>query len=333
MICIFCMKERDPSIEHIFPYAIGGRLKTDRVCKDCNSTLGSRVDSALCNFLLIRQRRADLKLAGYNCDPPGRLDWLTGDAEMVGEDGGRVRTSIDPATGKLVQTRLYTVKGTTNCDGPSLRQITIDGKEKERLPVIIQRERKRHGLPPLSDREMVERLEGITITTQAPVVIKKEINLDFDYLRHAMFKIAYELAFIWLGESYLDDPLAVEIRTAVCSDDVGACDNLCGNTDFLAACEPPFNKFWIPNQSHHLAYSNVHSETKQVAVAVRIFDIYAAIVPVSKDPKHGDFAKCGFLAQDAVTGKMVSTPFAVEQSRLVQMMMERKSEPPFPDPL
>jgi hypothetical protein len=47
MRCIFCTNERPPSVEHVFPLAIGGHRTTDRVCKECNSTLGSRVDAAI----------------------------------------------------------------------------------------------------------------------------------------------------------------------------------------------------------------------------------------------------------------------------------------------
>ena len=39
MRCIFCSNERPSSLEHVFPLAIGGHITTDRVCKECNSTL------------------------------------------------------------------------------------------------------------------------------------------------------------------------------------------------------------------------------------------------------------------------------------------------------
>jgi hypothetical protein len=68
MRCIFCLLERPRSVEHVFPLAIGGKLTTDRVCQQCNSTLGSRVDSALSDFPPVRQRRAELALAG-NAEP------------------------------------------------------------------------------------------------------------------------------------------------------------------------------------------------------------------------------------------------------------------------
>lgn len=330
MICIFCLEEQAPSVEHVFPLAVGGRLKTERVCERCNSTLGSRVDSALCDFLPIRHRRAELRLAGNTGRPPGLFELLTGEAKLVGEDGGRVRTAFDEATGSLVQTRLYSARETTTPDGQKIRQITIDAKDRDQIPTIIQRERKRYGLRPLSDSELAVAASNCTVSTVAPVVIQKNISVSFAYLRHAMFKIAYELAFLWLGDSFLDDPLAAELRTAICSEDVHSTDNLYGWVDFAPGCAA-FDAFWIPHHAHHLAYSNVFAN--QYVVAVRVFDIYAAVIPVSRDLKHSDPEKRRFLVQDAASGKMVDTTFAEEQQRLTLRMTELQRFPPFQDPL
>ncbi len=246
MICIFCMK-RDPSVEHVFPLAIGGRLKTERVCEQCNSPLGSRVDSALCDFLAIRQRRADLRLAGNTGKPPGLFELLTGEAKLVSEDGGRVRTAFDEATGSLIQTRLYSARDIVTPDGQKIRQITIDAKDKDQIPTIIQRERRRHGLPPLSDAELAIAASNYTASTVEPVLIQKDINVRFAFLRQAMFKIAYELAFLWLGDEYLDDPLAAELRKAICSEDIGSTDKLFGWVDFAPGCsETHYSKLLTP---------------------------------------------------------------------------------------
>src|SRR5258708_823080 len=89
MRCIFCSNERPPSLEHVFPLAVGRHITTDRVCKECNSTLGSRVDAALCDFLPIRRRRAELGLAGNASEPPGQFELLEGVVSLVGSNGGR----------------------------------------------------------------------------------------------------------------------------------------------------------------------------------------------------------------------------------------------------
>src|ERR1700682_6141321 len=101
MLCIFCLQERPPTIEHVFPLAIGGCLTIDRVCKSCNSMLGSQVDAALSDFFPIRQRRAELRLAGNGQVPPLPFDVLLGVATLADNPEKRIQTKYDPATGKL----------------------------------------------------------------------------------------------------------------------------------------------------------------------------------------------------------------------------------------
>ncbi len=47
MICIFCGQDKKPSVEHIIPKNIGGRVVVKTVCVDCNSKFGSKVDAEL----------------------------------------------------------------------------------------------------------------------------------------------------------------------------------------------------------------------------------------------------------------------------------------------
>lgn len=55
MECYYCndpLTIENESIEHIIPNAIGGRLKSkELLCKKCNSSLGEKYDSELCNSL------------------------------------------------------------------------------------------------------------------------------------------------------------------------------------------------------------------------------------------------------------------------------------------
>jgi len=66
MKCIFCLLEKEESLEHVFPLAVGGALTTERVCRDCNCRLGDHVDCKRINHLFIVMRRNQLKLAGHS---------------------------------------------------------------------------------------------------------------------------------------------------------------------------------------------------------------------------------------------------------------------------
>ncbi len=230
MRCIFCLKERPGSEEHVFPLAIGGRLTTDRVCESCNSTLGSRVDVALSDNFAVRGRRAQLALAGNSGEPPALYEMLLGVAKLADDPEKRVQVTFNKATNKLDIRMLHHAADVVLSTEGQVRQITVDVRDKHQIPMIIQRERQRHGLPPLSAEQLEAEAQNATeniVRVENPSV---HIGLteSFAFLRHAMMKISYELAFLWLGESYLDDPSAGALRTAICSPDLTSTDGLRG---------------------------------------------------------------------------------------------------------
>jgi hypothetical protein len=320
MRCIFCLNERHGSEEHIFPLAIGGRLTTDRVCAPCNSTLGSLVDAALSDNFLVRTRRAQLGLAGNSGTPPAAYEILLGVAKVAEHPERRIRTTIDKATGKLNIKALYHADEVVMPDGTHARRIIIDESDKDQIPKIIQRERKRHGMPPLSQEQLTAEFlrwtENIT-TVENPGVIF-EWSFSFAYLRHAMIKIAYELAFLWLGESYLDDESAAELRSAICEPKPASTDHLDAYVGDADACDA--FKLWSSDKTHHLACSTVPGD-RGIAIAVRVFDIHAAVVSVTKDAGRylaGSDArtKLRFLSIEPVSGEMRNTPFMDEMLRI-----------------
>ena len=146
-------------------------------------------------------RRANLNLAGNGGTPPAWHELFHGEAKLVGSEANRVSTTFDKASGKLDTRQLYHAANVVMPDGTKTRQITIDARDKDQLPIIIERERKRHGLPPLTPDQLAVALSNVTSRTIENPLIHKTFNFSFAYLRHAMFKIAYELAFLWLGES------------------------------------------------------------------------------------------------------------------------------------
>lgn len=334
MRCIFCSAERPPTLEHIFSLAIGGTIMTDRVCAACNSVLGSRVDSALNDFLPVRTRRAELGLAGHSREPPSIFEIFLGDQKLIGPEANRIRTTLNKATGKLDHRQLYHAAEMMTPDGKKARQITLDERDKDQIPKVIQRERKRHGLPPLSAEELAIEASKFTVTTVDNPVVKVDISVSFAFLRHAMMKIAYELTFRWLGEGYLDDPLAIELREAILKNDLASTDALAGYVDWAEPCSA-FN-FWTPHKAHHLAFASVVAGS--VIVAARVFDIYAVAMPVSREASRyvrtGAAAmKLPFLAIDAASGRTIETTFGAEQHRLAREMTRHGRTPPFPDPL
>jgi len=100
------------------------------------------------------------------------------------------------------------------------RQIIIDAKDAGQLDTIIQGKRKRAGFEPLSEEELRAQVASILaagVQTIEKPELHHEIKIDLAEFRKGLLKIAYELAFIWLGESYLEDPMAAQLRDVILS--------------------------------------------------------------------------------------------------------------------
>lgn len=335
MRCIFCLEEKPPSLEHIIPLSLGGSVVTDRVCKECNSFLGSNIDAPLIEFLPIMNRRAELRLAGNSGRVPAPLEMLLGrNQELVGETVQRVRAVSDPVTGMIQHRLIHSSKEVELPDGTTALQISVDASDRDQIPLIIQRARKRKGLQPLSDEMMAAELAKLEVKTIENPVIKVSLNVDFSMLRHAMLKMAYEFAFIWIGDEYLDDPIASELREAIMSTDQHSTDAIRAVSG--PAEESPAFNFWTPHPSHHLAFANAIQGS--IHVAVRIFDVLAVAVPVTnqaakyvRSPNGGD--KLRFVAMDATNKNLVNTTLMEELLRIGREMTRLQRVPPFPDPL
>ena len=69
--CVICRKPLDnPSVDHLFPYAIGGRKEIGGVCVSCNNKMGEKVDSKLTDYLFVLLFRERFHLTGKNGKAP-----------------------------------------------------------------------------------------------------------------------------------------------------------------------------------------------------------------------------------------------------------------------
>jgi hypothetical protein len=332
MKCIFCLSERPPSREHIFPLAIGGRLTTDRVCKTCNATLGSRVDSALSDSYLVRNRRADFGLAGNSGTVPMKHELLLGIATLAEYPEWRVQTTFNKTTGKIDTRMIPQVAELILPDGTKGAHIAVDARDADQIPKLIQRARKRQDLAPASSEQLAidyEKLISSVININNPKMVMKK-SYDFSFVRHALVKIAYELAFLWLGETYLDDPSAADLRAAICSINPNS-------TDRLPVCttDDAFDAFylWPENPTNHLAWSWASDDG--IAIALRVFNAHAAVVWVTKNPARylsglNAQSKLRFLSIDPANGDMIDVPVEVEWLRIASEIVSGKRGMPKP---
>ena len=77
MKCIICRKEIGQDIlsdEHVIPDSIGGYYHIYNVCKECNSYLGSEIDSKLVNHYLALFMRYSEGIKGKTGKIPNPFD-------------------------------------------------------------------------------------------------------------------------------------------------------------------------------------------------------------------------------------------------------------------
>lgn len=325
MRCIFCLEERPPSDEHVFPLAIGGTLHTDRVCAPCNSLLGNSVDAALCNHVFTVMRRWQLKLPGNSGSVPDGLKELLGEGVLVSDPNVRLKVTSNPTDAVPNLRMLYSVREIELPDGSEVKQIIIDAKDAKQVGTIIERERKRAGAAPLSKDELNNQIAAILAagpqTIERPQ-LRHQVGVDLVAFHNGLLKIAYELAFLWLGESYIDDPMAAKLRDVILSRTDEQSAALRGTITFGSDIEPLH--FWADDRDCHVAYCMVADA--RVAVCLKIFDVFSAVIAVSEEKDRylkGQFDadKIRFIHIDPVASKQRESSFLDEIGRISASMI------------
>ena len=308
MRCIFCLVDKEPSVEHVFPESLGGTFKIQTVCRDCNSRLGTKVDCHLSENWLVQGQRLVLGIKGKSGKVPNPLKSGT----LVDNPNQKLLYILD-ANGR--PERLHAVQSVTRepVDGGGEKiSIRIDKSEEDRLPGIVNRIRTRAGLPEVSEAE-IDALKGSG--SSPPPWMQLNVEVDLVQYQRAVLKIAYELCATWLGERFVDDPHAAHFREVIFSEGLsmewqaghplGARINFTGGNPTL----PNWNSephshvgVVVPTATHLLCY-------------VRVFGIIDALVKVTAEPTRYDDFEGRVLVLDPKTGQYRETSYAEECTR------------------
>lgn len=324
MQCVFCLEEKPSSIEHVFPYAVGGCLTFDRVCKDCNSWLGATVDPGLTEYPLVLARRSAAGVAGKDGRVPDFFGDVLGTGELVQNPTHKFRVSM--GSKGLIARSLNRSEIANVSDGVFERRFVVDEDTGPKvIAKIIQRERKRADVEPLSRHELEQAVAKVLESSQRienPTFLHK-IAFDEASLKLAIMKIIYELAFIWLGESYLTDPIGVCLRE-VASRRVGLNDTKIEGEISAAREMQPFS-WWSSDVESHLAFATTVSGG--ITVAVRVFDLVGAHVRVTDTAAR--YLSRGladqqlrFVRMDPVSRTKSESPLMQELGRIAQSMVD-----------
>jgi HNH endonuclease len=272
MRCFFCLEERKPTEERVFPHAIGGTLTIDRVCKPCNDFWGAKVDVLLTNHELILIKRAEFGMI----DRSGKATDPFGVGTLASEPEKRIELVPDPKTDRLQPRMRYHSTRTKRDDGSETVEITLDASQIGEVEKIIQRERKRAGLDPAPDHEIEAYVAAVRQqirTIEQPSVLYS-FRIDTYDFRRGICKIIYELACLWLGDAYLDDPVAQMLRNVILS---GTEEKIVGQILFDGAV--PCLSLWKGEPKAHIAFGRQQGEA--FIIAVRIFDAASGVLCVT----------------------------------------------------
>jgi hypothetical protein len=296
MRCIFCLRpfadpERIETTEHVFPEAMGGRLTIGRVCKSCNDHLGAKIDVTLTDSFPVIAKRGLFRIPGKRGHVPNAFSRLLENPQLVGDSDREIYFKADPVSGwprlhlkpKLKERLL----GET-----MLIDLSVDERDRDKVPEMLRRAAKRAGKS-ISDEQIAEAMARSVVSTLQTPLIKSSGSITMPDARLGLLKIVYELAWRWLGDSWLDDPIAAEMRrTLFMPQPVG--DMALRGTVGKAEDNQVFTLLRL-EPSAHVALTGIVG--RSAMIVVRIFDVLAANFVVTDQLDHYATHQQGFFIE------------------------------------
>jgi len=213
--CIFCLEDKELTIEHVIPEFLGGSLKVKNVCKTCNSNMGQSFEGIMANSILF-----DLPRYIHNIKGKSKSVSHPFKADTIIQDGMRVRLNKD-----LSPYHIPNIKEERLADGSLKISINIDKSDEKDLERIISKKITRHikeQTPGISGSELAKIANDAVSQIPkdiAPQSFKPELKysyaIDLISLRLLYMKIAYETACYHFGDEYLKDKVAKTLRDAI----------------------------------------------------------------------------------------------------------------------
>lgn len=309
MRCIICKVDKSNeefNKEHIFPESIGGNITLNCVCIVCNSTLGHKVDSYLVNHKFIQCERLLLGISGKSGKIPNPLE-----EGYINSSNKKIKYIFDAGKPKELCT-FPDIK--INCIGNEEIEIRVeaDKKERDKLPLLINKKLKRLGLPELSKKE-IDKIQNTQALPGYRPWIHYPWEIDIFRYQRAILKIAYELAYYWLGESYLDDKVGELLR--LCISDPALEGNWIRKYPLAARIEfiGERKNLWFPwkdDNDHHIAL--IDKVNRRIVCYIKIFNVFQGLITISISPTLYPKFSNKFIAINAQTKEMRESDLDIE---------------------
>lgn len=271
--CIICHADDVVlSDEHVIPEAIGGYLHSYKVCKICNSNLGSQVDRYLLDHFFMVAARQEHHLKGYSNTVPHPL---TGDGVL--DTGEKIQ--VEEVDGMLI-THLLPSKPEVSTDGRQVK-IIVDKNDEKLIPKIQNKVFKKLGIDDGSYR--IE--SNIEVHEISHPIVKMQRIIDLKNYKIGLLKIAYEFCVEQIPE-YENDPKGKLYANILYE----------GNLDRIDEAIIDGRLFYDPYDSllsllidyskkkrHYIVLSNINGK---LCCMVRLFDKFCQTIEMS-DKAYG----------------------------------------------
>jgi hypothetical protein len=280
--------------EHPIPVALGGVWRINRVCNDCDSRFGHTFDADLIRHAHIETRRHDLQLRGNSGKVPD--PWASAYArpvEVIGEPQRRLMLTKS-RNGNITAQHIPHVdfrvdvdeRGNVRVELPR-DGLIIDGKmpPDEAQALIAKRLRQALDAAGVSRDEATIAAAVREVMAQIAVLhvdttVRLERVVKGRPILPSMTKIAYEAAWYWLGDAWLDDPCALELRKMLAYDDTA----IVTGSDVRPEREVDLAGR-NPHSSHVICIGKMDDKDGEaLVVEVRLFDLLYWSVIVTRTP-------------------------------------------------
>lgn len=264
--CIICHRNQvEASDEHIIPKALGGYMHTWKVCKECNSTMGHKVDSLITTQYFITFERYKHQLRGQSGEAVKNP--LIG--TFLGDDGNKYK--IEEEEGKLIS---HLVTSTKISDDGNQMSIIVDGRDKEKVGDIIAKFCKRKGY------ELPEKIPELAIEKKPAPAVQIQSSINIADISLAMLKIAYEFTACILPE-YIHDAEAKKIAEILLSADSKRLNEIQISTNmFEDVFQPIFGNYidFSKNTRHYILLINIENK---LCCFVKLFNLFCVPIAMS----------------------------------------------------
>ena len=167
--------------------------------------MGRKVDCGLTEDFLV-------KLARYTHKIPNKQREIISPFLHLREEptNRRVDFIIDKKTGEPKKPYVY--PSPTQFDEKTGTLIfSLDEKDRNKAKDIVRKYAKRNNLPTPTEKDLQAMLDDATVCSERPLLSEK-IEFNPYAVGKGMLKIVYEMAYYWLRDCYLSDPVAEEFR-------------------------------------------------------------------------------------------------------------------------